>query len=302
MMTQSEKPMNPARIWWLAIRPKTLPVSIAGVITGWSVSLLDNTFKLWPAITCLLVAILLQIASNFANDVFDFERGTDTAERVGPMRVTQAKLLSPGQVKAGLILVLSLASVFGFYLLMRAGWPVLIIGIAAIAVAILYTGGPYPLGYHGFGDLFVFLFFGLAAVTGTYYVQALSVSSAAVWMAVPTGLLVVNLLVVNNLRDIHTDLKGGKNTLAVRIGERATRINYIVWLVIAYVLIPVLAVSQIIPWLSLLTWFSLPCAISTLRIVLSKNGKELNPGLSGTSILALLFSLLFFLSVLIRFI
>ena len=299
MNHQSESRLTATQIWWLAIRPKTLPVSIAGVITGWSVVLLEGKFSVWPAITCLFTAMFLQIASNLANDVFDYERGTDTSERVGPMRVTQAKLLTPVQVKTGLYVSIGLASLLGLYLTVIAGWPVLVIGIAAIAASILYTGGPYPLGYHGFGDLFVFLFFGIAAVTGTYYVQAQMVSAAAWWMAIPTGLLVVNLLVVNNLRDIHTDLKAGKYTLAVRMGERPTRINYILWLTIAYALIPILAAYQIIPWLALLTWLSLPCAISTLRIVLTKSGRELNPGLAGTSQLALLFSLLFMAAVLI---
>lgn len=300
MNHQSEKSLTAIQIWWLAIRPKTLPVSIAGVITGWSVALLDGNFSTLPAITCLFVALLLQIASNLANDVFDYERGTDTSERVGPMRVTQARLLTPFQVKTGLYIAIGLASILGLYLTLTAGWLILIIGIAAIAASVLYTGGPYPLGYHGFGDLFVFLFFGLAAVTGTYYVQAQTVSTAAWWMAIPTGLLVVNLLVVNNLRDIRTDLKAGKYTLAVRMGERPTRINYILWLSIAYALIPILAAFKVIPWISLITWLSLPCAISTLWIVLTKTGRELNPGLAGTSQLALLFSLLFIAAMLIH--
>ncbi len=288
------------QIWWLAIRPKTLPASIAGVVTGTAVAIFDGHMSVWPALAALLIGLLLQIASNLANDVFDFERGTDTPERVGPTRVTQAKLLSPKQVKTGLGVVIFAAGLLGIYLVFVSSWLVILVGVAAIAAAILYTGGPYPLGYHGYGDLLVFLFFGIAAVSGTYYVQALSLSPAAVWMAVPIGLIVVDLLVVNNLRDIHTDEIAGKITLAVRIGEKNTRINYVVWMVIAYAIIPILALSQIIPWNSMLTWLSLPLAWLVTNKVLSLEGRALNPALAGTSQLALVFALLFMLGMIIR--
>ena len=166
------KSLSLFQIWWLAIRPKTLPVSMAGVVTGTAVALMEGHFAIWPALAALGVGLLLQIASNLANDVFDFEHGTDTVERVGPTRVTQASLLTPAQVKTGLIIVIIIAVILGLALAFHAGWSVVLIGIAAIACAILYTGGPYPLGYHGFGDLLVFLFFGLAAVTGTDFVQS----------------------------------------------------------------------------------------------------------------------------------
>ena len=288
------------QIWWLAIRPKTLPASIAGVVTGTAVAIFDGHLSVWPALAALLIGLLLQIASNLANDVFDFERGTDTPERVGPTRVTQAKLLSPKQVKTGLGVVIFAASLLGIYLVFVSNWLVILVGVTAIAAAILYTGGPYPLGYHGYGDLLVFLFFGVAAVSGTYYVQALSLSPAAVWMAVPIGLIVVDLLVVNNLRDIHTDEIAGKITLAVRLGEKNTRINYVVWMVIAYAIIPILALFHIIPWNSMLTWLSLPLAWLVTNKVLSLEGRALNPALAGTSQLALVFALLFMLGMIIR--
>jgi 1,4-dihydroxy-2-naphthoate octaprenyltransferase len=287
-------------IWCLAIRPKTLPASIAGVVTGTAVAIEMGHFSAWPALAALFVGLFLQIASNLANDVFDFESGTDNFERVGPTRVTQAKLLSPKQVKSGLGIVIAIAAILGIYLSVIAGWPVILIGTAAIAAAILYTGGPYPLGYHGFGDLLVFLFFGLAAVTGTYYVQTSTITPAALWMSIPIGLIIVDLLVVNNLRDIHTDKKSGKITLAVRLGEKNTRINYVVWMVSAYAIIPILVITQIIPWISMLTWLSLPLAWQVTKKVLSHTGRALNSALAGTSQLALVFALLFLVGMLIR--
>ncbi len=287
-------------IWWLAIRPKTLPASIAGVVTGTAVAIEMGHFSAWPALAAVFVGLFLQIASNLANDVFDFERGTDSFERVGPTRVTQAKLLSPKQVKIGLGIVIAMAAILGIYLSIVAGWPVILIGVAAIAAAILYTGGPYPLGYHGFGDLLVFLFFGLAAVTGTYYVQSSTITPAALWMSIPIGLIVVDLLVVNNLRDIHTDKKSGKITLAVRLGEKNTRVNYVVWMVSAYAIIPILVITQVIPSISMLTWLSVPLAWRVTKKVLSLGGSALNPALAGTSQLALIYAVLFLLGILIR--
>ncbi len=283
----------------LAIRPRTLPASAAGVVTGVALAILDGSFQIWPALAALAVGLLLQISSNLANDVFDFEHGTDTPERLGPTRVTQAGILTARQVKTGLAVVIFLAVILGVYLTTIAGWPVILIGLAAIVSAILYTGGPYPLGYHGLGDLFVFLFFGLAAVMGTYYVQALTLLPAVGWMAIAIGLLVVNLLVVNNLRDIPTDRKGGKRTLAVLIGVRWTRIEYLVLQILAYLIIPALIWLRLIPVWTILTWLSIPYAVQLTRGVFTRSGKALNPILAGTSRLALIFALLFLTGVLV---
>src|SRR5215211_3274207 len=233
----------------LAIRPRTLPAAAAGVIMGSALAWRDGFFRLDAALACLLSALLLQIGSNLANDVFDFERGTDTPERVGPVRVTQAGLLRPSQVKAGMIVVFALAAVFGLYLAWLGGWPIILIGVAAILSAIAYTGGPFPLGYYGLGDLFVFIFFGLASVAGTYYVQAKSISAAAWWMAIPPGLIITAILVVNNLRDLENDRKAGKHTLAVLLGERASKTQYLICMVIAYLVLPLAAGLGVIPWL-----------------------------------------------------
>ena len=259
----------------------------------------DGWFRLDGFLACLGAALLLQIGSNLANDVFDFERGTDTPERLGPTRVTQAGLLTPRQVKIGMGLVFGLAAVLGLYLAWLGGWPIIAIGMAAILAAIAYTGGPFPLGYHGLGDLFVFIFFGLASVAGTYYVQAGSVSASAWWMTLPPGLIITAILVVNNLRDIDNDRKGGKHTLAVRIGERATKIEYVICMALAYLVLPLAVLLGNIPWLSLLASLSLPLAYKSMRVVLTQKGRPLNAALAGTGQTALVFCMLFWVGLLL---
>jgi 1,4-dihydroxy-2-naphthoate octaprenyltransferase len=284
--------------WGLAIRLRTLPAAAAGVVMGSALAWRDGVFRLDAALACLLTALLLQIGSNLANDVFDYERGTDTSERLGPIRVTQAGLLTPAQVKAGMFIVFALAAWLGLYLAWLGGWPVIVLGLAAILSAIAYTGGPFPLGYYGLGDLFVFVFFGLASVAGTYYVQAKSISSAAWWMAIPPGLIITAILVVNNLRDLENDRKAGKHTLAVMLGERASKTQYLVCMIGAYLAIPLAVLLRIVPWTALLTWVSLPLAIRTTNVVLKQKGRSLNAALAGTGQVALLFSILFWIGLL----
>lgn len=285
--------MNTFQIWWLAIRPRTLPAAAAGVAMGSALAWHDGSFQLLPALAALLVALLLQIGSNVANDVFDFERGADTAERLGPVRVTQAGFLTPTQVKRGMVVIFALAAMLGLYLAALRGWTVIWLGTAAILSAVAYTGGPYPLGYHGLGDVFVFIFFGVAAVAGTYFVQAGSVSLAAWWMSVPIGFIVTAILVVNNLRDLENDRKAGKHTLAVRFGEQGAKAEYLLLMLIAYLIVPIIVWMKIIPVGAMLAWLSLPIAIRTLRVVFTQVGRPLNTALAGTGQTAFLFSLFF---------
>lgn len=286
------------KTWLLAIRPRTLPAAAAGVVMGAALAWHDGYFRLDATLVCLCTALLLQIGSNLANDVFDFERGTDTAERLGPTRVTQAGMLTPKQVKAGMLVVFGCSAVLGLYLAWLGGWVIILLGAAAIISAIAYTGGPFPLGYYGLGDLFVFLFFGLAAVAGTYYIQASSVSSAAWWMSISPGLLITAILVVNNLRDIDNDRKAGKHTLAVRLGEQGTKLQYISCMVVAYlVLIPV-TWAGMIPWSALTAYLSLPLAAQATKVVLTQTGRPLNMALAKTGQTALVFSLLFWMGLL----
>jgi len=277
----------------LAARPKTLPAAAAGVITGTALTLHDGHFRFGPALAALFVALLLQIGSNLANDVYDYERGTDAGERHGPMRVTQAKLLTPKQVKTGMWVVIGLSALLGLYLFFVAGWVVIMIGLVAILSAVAYTGGPFPLGYYGLGDLFVFIFFGVAAVAGTYFVQAGSVSAQAWWMSAPIGWLIVDILVVNNLRDIEADRAAGKHTLAVRMGERGTRIQFIVLFLASYLVLPLLVSLGTLPWTCLLALLSFPLGWRTWLVVREQAGRPLNEALAGTGQTTLVYSLLF---------
>jgi 1,4-dihydroxy-2-naphthoate octaprenyltransferase len=284
----------------LAIRPRTLPAAAAGVIMGSALAWRDGFFRVDAALACLLTALLLQTGSNLANDVFDFERGTDTPERLGPVRVTQAGLLTPSQVRSGMAVVFALAALLGLYLAWLGGWPILLLGMAAILSAIAYSGGPFPLGYYGLGDLFVFIFFGLASVAGTYYVQAGSVSAAAWWVSIPPGLMITAILVVNNLRDLENDRKAGKHTLAVFLGQEGTKAQYVTCMLAAYLLLPLAASLGVIPWLALLAWASLPLAIRATRVVLTQQGRPLNAALAGTGQTALFFSVLFWIGLAVK--
>ena len=279
--------------WFLAIRPKTLPAAAAPVIVGSALAYADNGFRFGPAFVCLLAALLLQIGSNLANDVFDYERGADQGERFGPTRVTQAGMLTPTDVKHGMLIVFGLSAVFGLYLTFVAGWPILVLGMVAILSAIAYTGGPFPLGYHGLGDLFVFVFFGLAAVGGTYYVQMLMITETVWWMAVAMGLLTVAILVVNNLRDIESDRQANKHTLAVRFGEQFTRLEYATCVFVAYIVPVALWGAGKLPLLSLLIFFTMPRSIQLVRSTHTDTGKKLNKTLAGTGQLELYYALCF---------
>ncbi len=286
--------------WVVAIRPRTLPAAAAGVVMGAALSWHDGVFRLDAALVCLFTALLLQIGSNLANDVFDFERGTDTAERLGPTRVTQAGILSPGEVKIGMAVVFVLAALLGLYLVWLGGWVIIVLGIAAIISAIAYTGGPFPIGYYGLGDVFVFIFFGLASVAGTYYIQAGFVTPAVWWMTIPPGMIITAILVVNNLRDLENDRKAGKHTMAVRLGEQGTKIQYLICMVIAYlVLIPVMGLTLIpVDYFTGMAVTSI--AIQATKIVLTQKGRPLNMALAKTGQTALVFSLLFAIGLIVN--
>lgn len=212
--------------WILAARPKTLPAAAAPVLVGSALAWRAGGFRLFPAVAALVGALLIQIATNLANDYFDFVKGADTSDRVGPVRVTQAGLLSPRAVLGGLCVVLLLALLVGAYLVWIAGAPIVWIGLASLACAVAYTGGPFPLAYLGLGDLFVVVFFGLVAVGGTVFVQLLSLPPGTLWAGAGVGAVSTAILVVNNLRDIGTDARAGKRTLAVRLGVTGTRVEY----------------------------------------------------------------------------
>lgn len=298
-MNAENASISPSQAWLLALRPKTLPAAASPVLVGSAVAFYTGKFSLLPALAALAGALLLQIGANLANDVYDFQRGADTSFRVGPLRVTQAGLLTPEQVKAGMWLVFSLATLIGVYLTIIAGWPVAVLGVLAIIAAIAYTGGPFPLGYHGLGEVFVFLFFGLVAVTGTYFVQALEINWIALAASIPLGLLTCALLTVNNLRDIETDRISGKMTLAARFGESFARQEFLILVALAYLTTFLMAMADTIePWV-VLTWLSLPLIFPLGKIILTERGTPLNEALAMTGRLELIFSLLFALGLIL---
>lgn len=280
--------------WLLAMRPHTLPVSIGPVLVGTAVAFVEGRFRLGPSLAAAAGALLLQIGSNLANDVFDFEKGADTAERIGPPRAAQLGLLSPLELKRGMFVAFALATLVGVYLSLVAGLAIVVIGLVSIAVAIAYTGGPWPLGYHGLGDVAVFVFFGLVAVVGTTWVQTGALPMLAWIAAIPVGSLATAILVVNNLRDIETDRVAGKRTLAVVLGRSGARAEWAVLVGSAYLLtwLPGFLLGAW-PWV-LLPWLTVPRAISLWRVVgRSESGPELNAALAGTAQLGVMFSLLF---------
>ncbi len=279
--------------WILAARPKTLPAAFAPVMVGSALAYTHQGFRPLPAAAALAVAFFLQIGVNLANDYFDFKKGIDTGDRIGPVRVTQSGLIPSQQVKLAMIIMVVLGSLPGLYLIAVGGWPVVIIGSACILAILAYSGGPYPLASHGLGDLFAFVFFGIVAVCGTYYVQALRLTPMVLVMGTIMGLMITAILVVNNLRDIRTDQRAGKRTLAVILGARATKFEYSLLHAGAYVLPIVIWLYGPINAFILLPLLSLPWTIPLNRTIWKNNdGAALNRTLAGTARLALVFSLL----------
>ncbi len=282
------------RAWLLAARPRTLPAAVSPVLIGAAMAYAEGAFAPLPAVAALAVALLLQIAANFANDYFDFFKGADTPDRIGPTRMVASGLITPQAMRAGMAAVFGAAAVAGLYLVFVGGWPLLIVGVAIIVAAVAYTGGPWPFGYHGLGDLVVFLTFGPVAVAGTYYVQSLQVTGLALLAAVPPGTLITAILVVNNLRDIETDRSVGKRTLAVFIGPRWTRLEYVLLLAVAYVIPLWLWAAGGQPVWVLLPWLSLPLAVRLARAIYrAADGPTFNAILARTARLSLIFGFLF---------
>ena len=283
----------PLRVWLLAARIPTLTAAAAPVAVGTGAAIHDDVARLGPALAALFGALAIQVGANLANDVSDFRRGADNAERIGPPRVTQLGLLSERQVVLGMWAAFALAAVAGLYLVAVAGWPVVAVGLASILAALAYTGGPWPFGYHGLGEVFTFIFFGLVAVAGTYFVQAEEVTGNALAAAVPIGLTVSAILMVNNVRDIGTDAAAGKHTLAVIIGREASRALFVATVALAYLWAAGLwIVGDFSAWV-LVSWLSIPLALGPTRALLTTTeGPTLNGALRATARLHLVFGVL----------
>ena len=282
------------KIFFMAIRPKTLIASIAPVFIGTSMAIGDGIEHIPTAIGCLLAALAIQIATNLTNDYFDFKNGADTSQRLGPTRVMQAGLISPTVMRMAILLTFGLAILACYYLVKRGGWPIAVIGVLAVLSGFFYTAGRRPLGYLGLGDLFVFIFFGPVAVAGTYYVQSLEINTAVILAGFAPGFLSVGILTINNLRDILSDAKSNKLTLAVRFGRGFALSEYL-FSILAASLMPVVIYYVIQDHEDILisTIISI-LAIPTLKTVLTKiDGPSLNKALESTGKLLLVYSILF---------
>ncbi len=282
------------KIWFMAARPKTLPAGVAPVLMGAAMAYGDHGFHARAAACALIGALLIQIGTNLANDYFDHIKGTDTEERLGPTRATQAGWVTPRAMFVAALAVFLAACVPGLYLVLRGGWPLVAIGLVSICCGILYTGGPMPLGYVGLGDLFVLVFFGPVAVGGTYYVQTLVWSTASLWAGVAAGLFSVAILTVNNLRDIEQDRAGNKRTLPVRFGRTFARCEYFLSLAAASIAIPLGLALTTGRYYTMAAAIAMVAAIPTIRTVfVSTDGPALNEALAWTGKLLLLFSVTF---------
>jgi 1,4-dihydroxy-2-naphthoate octaprenyltransferase len=283
----------PFRIWLVAARPRTLPAAIAPVLVGTALAASEDVFRPLAFIAALLGSIFIQIGTNLSNDYSDARRGADTEDRLGPVRVTASGLVAPRQVLIATWLAFGVAVAVGTYLIVLVGWELLVVGVASILAGVLYTGGPRPYGYEGLGELFVFSFFGIVAVVGSYYVQTEDLRALAFEVAVPIGLLAAAILMVNNVRDLDTDRRAGKRTLAVRLGRERSRRLYALTVVLAYVVIGLIVVTgEGDAWL-LLSWISAPLVLPLVRTVASRtDGPSLNGALAGTGRLLAAFALL----------
>jgi len=282
-----------ARIWLLAIRPATLPAAVSGVLVGLGAALgIGAPFRLDTAVGCLAVALVLQITANLSNDLSDFRRGADTPDRAGPLRVAAAGLVTERQLGIAIVVTIAIAAAIGLWLTTIGGPVLLGLGALAIVAALAYTGGPWPYGYRGLGEVFVFVFFGLVAVVGTAFLQAGQVAPLFVAAAVPVGALTTAILVVNNLRDIPTDAAAGKRTLAVILGRRATVAEYRLLLAVAFIVpVALLVAGRGLP--VLLPLLAVPLALPLERTVRTfAEPRQLNPVLKGTARLALVHGLL----------
>jgi 1,4-dihydroxy-2-naphthoate octaprenyltransferase len=282
------------RLWLVAARPRTLPAAVAPVLVGTALAAgPEDVFRPLAFVAALVGSVFIQVGTNLANDYSDARRGADTEDRLGPVRVTAGGLLPPRRVLVATWIAFGVAVGAGAYLIAVAGWELLAVGAASILAGVLYTGGPRPYGYAGLGEVFVFLFFGVVAVTGSYFVQTEELRWEAFALSVPVGLLASAILVVNNVRDIETDRRAGKRTLAVRIGRERARRLFVAMVAFAFLWpVAVWIDSGLSAWI-LLSLLAAPLTIPLCRTVLTRaDGPSLNAALGDTGRLLAAFSLL----------
>ncbi len=292
--------MTTLRLWLVAARPRTLPAAVSPVLVGTALAGSEDVFRPLAFVAALIGSVFIQVGTNLSNDYSDARRGADTEDRLGPVRVTAGGLMPPRRVLVGTYVAFGIAVAAGAYLAAVAGWEILLVGAAAILAGVLYTGGPRPYGYEGLGEAFVFLFFGIVAVVGSYYVQTEDLRWEAFALAVPVGLLASAILVVNNVRDIETDRRAGKRTLAVKLGRAGARRLYAAMIAVAFAApVAIWAAGGLSAWV-LLALAAAPLGPPLVRTVATRaDGPALNGALAGTGRLLAVFSLLLALGTLV---
>lgn len=298
-MSEEKKNISKLQSWILASRPRTLPAALVPVMVGSALAIYHGIFYPAYSIVALLCSILIQIGTNFTNDLYDYLKGTDTEERKGPLRVLASGLISVNEMKWGIFLVFFTAFVLGLYLVYSVGLMILWIGIFSIIAGLAYTAGPFPLAYNGLGDLFVFLFFGIVGTVGTYYLHAQQFTSLAFLISLPVGALITNILIVNNYRDIDEDKKAGKNTLAVLLGREFSRYEYIFFVLLSFFIPFVLHFKYDFNIWIFLPYITLPIAITLVKMIYALTGTQLNKTLELSAKFSALYGLLFSIGILI---
>jgi len=292
--------VSPLRLWVSAARPRTLPAAVAPVLVGTALAVSEGALRPLAFACALVGSVFIQIGTNLSNDYSDARRGADTDDRLGPVRVTAGGLMPPRQVLVGTYLAFGIAVLAGVYLIAVAGVELLIVGVVSILAGVLYTGGPRPYGYEGLGELFVFLFFGVVAVTGSYFVQTERLSLEALALSVPVGLLAAAIIVVNNVRDVDTDRRAGKRTLAVKLGRRRARGLFPVLLGLAFAWTVALALAGAPTVWLLLGLVAAPLGVPLVRTVATRgDGPSLNAALAGSGRLLAVYSVLVSIGLLI---
>lgn len=298
-MLESTSQISKIESWLLASRPKTLPAAVMPVFVGTSIAIHDGLFNPIAAIVALLCSLLIQIGTNFVNDLHDYLKGSDKKDRLGPIRVLVSGLISENEMRIGIAVVFSTAFILGMYLVYLAGWFIFIIGVLSLIAGYAYTAGPYPLAYNGLGDIFVFIFFGFVGTIGTYYVQAQEITMLVFWSSIPVGALITNILVVNNYRDLEEDKIAGKNTLAVKFGGTFAKMQYLIFMILSYSILLLVYFTykqSIYVFLPLLT---LPIAIKLVSMIFKLSGKDLNSTLALTAKLSAVYGILFAVGILL---
>ncbi|GAB4134988.1 MAG: 1,4-dihydroxy-2-naphthoate polyprenyltransferase [Ignavibacteriales bacterium] len=298
-MQQAEIKSKKFSRWLLASRPKTLPAAFAPVFVGSALAFNSGVFKFVNALIALICSVLIQVGTNFVNDLYDFLTGNDSPNRVGPTRALSSGLISIREMKLAIIITFGLTFVLGLYLVYQSDYWILLIGILSIISGIAYTAGPFPLAYNALGDLFVFIFFGFVGTIGTYYVQAVKIIELSIWASVPVGALITNILVVNNLRDIDEDKSNNKITLAVIIGRQFTKFQYVLSIVISNLVIVFIYVKFIQNFFVLLPLITIPISISLIKMIFTTTGENLNKTLALTALFSASFSFLFALGIIL---